>query len=190
MGVIVEASVVARTSCSLDQGDCSGDCACQCVRCSAVFPNLRYPLQPHPGKVPLAPRLMRDGSGKQKFSVGNEILCARDGIRGHLAGVSGRKTKSKGDAENKEKQALLSPPGPSRGQGVRHPDRTNLGMCNHGPGPLQCCGEGRGGAGGDPKKIVLAGKAIFGPPALKGPGAVIARCQVSSVSGGSLSFTY
>ena len=134
---------MARTSCSLDQGDCSGDCACQCVRCSAVFPNLRYSLQPHPGKVPLAPRLMRDGSGKQKFSVGNEILCARDGIRGHLAGVSGRKTNSKGAAENKKKQALSSPPGPSRGQGVRQPQRElTWGCAITAPGPFNAVRKG------------------------------------------------
>ena len=65
------------------------------------------------------------------------------------------------------------------------PDRTNFGIRNHGPRPLQCCGEGSGGAGGDPERFfVLAGKTIFGPPALTGPEAVIANSKIRSVSGG------
>ena len=131
-----------RTSCSLDQGNCSGNCAYQCVRWD-------------------------------------------DGVRGHLVEVFKRKIKSRTDDEHIETQALSSLLGRSRGQGFRHPDRTNFGICNHGPRPFQCCWEGRGGAGGDPKNFfVLAGKTIFVPPALKGPEAVIANSKVSSVSGG------
>ena len=73
MGVIVEAIVVARTSCSLDRGDCSGDCAYQCVRRDADvvksartrsrtgFPPLLGDCWPHRTVIPPRPGVIVAG---------------------------------------------------------------------------------------------------------------------------------
>ena len=82
-------------------------------------------------------------------------------------------------------QALSSLPGRSRGQGFRQPQtELTLEFAITAPGLFNAVGKGGAGPPVIQEKIVLAGKAILGPPALRGPGAVIARCQVSSVSGG------
>ena len=96
-----------------------------------------------------------------------------------------RKIKSKTDDEHIETQALSSLPGRSRGQGFRQPQTELIWGCAiTAPGPFNAVGKGGAERAVLQKKNVLAGKAIFGPPALKGPEAVIANSKVSSVSGG------
>ena len=93
--------------------------------------------------------------------------------------------KNKRHAEHIEAQALSSLPGRSRGEGFRQPQtELTLEFAITAPGHFNAVGKGGASGWGIEKFFVLAGKTLFGPPALKGLEAVIANSKISSVSGG------